>query len=68
MEQIADHAELKMLKATINRINKRDEQAVEILESCLNDWPHAATMVCSIMSRLEKAYEMMTGNKWKRNW
>ena len=67
MEQIADHSELKRLNAKIKAINERDDKAVEIVKSCLNDWSHAATMVCSIMTRLEKVYELMTGNKWERN-
>ena len=35
------------------------EKPIKILESCLADWGHGATMVCSIMTRIGKAVELL---------
>ena len=35
------------------------EEIEKILESCLADWSHGATMVCSIMMRIKKALELL---------
>ena len=35
------------------------DEVKKILESCLADWSHAATMVCSIMTRIKKALDLL---------
>lgn len=35
-----------------------------LLEECLSDWPHAATMVCTIMRRIEKAVDILKSYRW----
>lgn len=39
------------------------EKPIKILESCLADWGHGATMVCSIMTRIREAVELLKEQK-----
>ena len=35
------------------------EKAIGLLDECLSDWGHAATMVYTIMNRIKKAKELL---------
>lgn len=35
-----------------------------LLNECLDDWPHAATMVCTIMNRIKKAVDILKNYQW----
>lgn len=42
--------------------------SIDILESCLADWGHGATMVYSIMTRIKKAVELLKEQHKKGHW
>ena len=36
-----------------------NEEALKLVQECLDDWPYAATRVVNIMTRLEKVKELL---------
>ena len=40
------------------------KEVIRLLNDCLDDWPHAATMVCTIMNRIKKAVDILKNYQW----